>query len=366
MIKVMQYAPGFRSGGIESRMLDWYRNMNRDMVQFVLVKLNNENDTPNIKEFVSLGGKCYNLPPFNLKGALGFEKKLIEIIRDENIDIVHVHDPNSGLLALRAAKKSGIKCRIFHSRTTAFLPDEKNVLIKKLFMSQTPRYATDYWACSIEAGLWGCGKKHENEIVVINNGIQDDLFVFNEHKRQEIRKRLGLENKKVVGTIGRISPQKNLPFLFDIVASLHEEDPNYVLLLVGDGDTSILKNYYEQKTDISSYVVSVGAKKNVWDYYMAMDVFCGTSLYEGFGTTAIESQATGLPTILSTSFPKTVEVTTFVKRLELSSIAPWVSEIKNMVGNRYPDQGIRGVINHGYSARMVAKQLEDFYISHVE
>lgn len=364
MVKVLHYAPGFRSGGIESRMLDWYRNMNRDKVQFILVKLNNEDDTPNIREFVSLGGKCYNLPPFGLKSALVFEKQLVKIIEDEDIDIVHVHDPNSGVFALRAAKKCGIKCRIFHSRTTSFLPNEKNVFVKKMFMSQTPHYATDYWACSKEAGLWGCGKKYESKIVVINNGIQDDLFFFNENTRNELRKELGIEDKKVIGTIGRISPQKNLPFLFDIVASLHNEDPDFVLLMVGDGDKSILENYYNHKVDISPYVISVGAKKNVWDYYMAMDVFCGTSLYEGFGTTAIESQATGLPTILSTSFPEVVEVTNFVRRLELKDISPWIDSVKNMIGNRFPEQGMNGVISHGYSARMVAKQLEDFYISH--
>ena len=113
-------------------------------------------------------------------------------------------------------------------------------------------------------------------------------------------------------------------------------------------------------------MITVGDKKNVWDYYMAMDVFCGTSLYEGFGTTAIESQATGVPTLLSMGFPKVVEVTDFVKRLETYNTDVWVENIKKVIGLRYPEQGQRGVIDHGYSAQMVAKQLEEFYLAHCE
>lgn len=366
MVKVLQYAPGFLSGGIESRMLDWYRNIDRSKIQFILVKLNNIDDTPNMKEFVSLGGKFYNLPHCGIKTVWSFEKKMERIIEEENIDIVHVHDVNSGLFALRAAKKCGIKCRIFHSRTIAFSPNERNLLAKKMIKRKAPKYATNYWACSKEAGIWGCGKQHKDELVVINNGIQDDLFVFNIDKRNKVRKMLGITNKKVVGTIGRITEQKNLPFLFDIMADLIDEDSDYVLLLVGDGNKSIIEEYCSQKKDISTNVITVGDQKNVWDYYMAMDVFCGTSLYEGFGTTAIESQATGVPTLLSMGFPKVVEVTDFVKRLETYNTDVWVENIKKVIGLRYPEQGQRGVIDHGYSAQMVAKQLEEFYLAHCE
>lgn len=353
MIKVLHYAPGFRSGGIESRMLDWYRNMDRNKVQFVLVKLNSQDDTPYIRELLALGGKCYNLPSFDLKHAFGFERKLINIIKTEKIDIVHVHDPNSGLFALRAANKCNIPCRILHSRTTAFLPNEKNVLIKKTLMKHTPKYATDYWACSKEAGLWGCGKEHKNDVVVINNGIQDELFIFDEKKRNELREELHIQDKIVVGSIGRLSPQKNIPFLLDIMSKLIEKNRDYVLFLVGEGDESIINNYYINTKDISSNVILAGPKKNVWDYYMAMDVFCGTSLYEGFGTTAIEAQATGVPTLLSKAFPPVVEVTSFVRRLETNDVMPWIDNIHLYEGKRFPEEGINGVINHGYSAHKV-------------
>ncbi|HGK7337165.1 TPA: hypothetical protein ACJ51P_002138, partial [Streptococcus suis] len=106
-----------------------------------------------------------------------------------------------------------MKCRILHSRTTNFLPNEKNKIIKQAFMKIAPKFATDYFACSFNAGIWGCGKNNADEIVVIKNGIQDDRYQYNSAIRMSIRKELGIENKFVVGTVSRLSPQKNIPFL---------------------------------------------------------------------------------------------------------------------------------------------------------
>ncbi|MGX8703349.1 MAG: hypothetical protein ACSW8H_02725, partial [bacterium] len=81
MITVLHYAPGFRTGGIESRLLDWYRNIDRSKVRFVLIKLNPDDDTPNIREFLALGGRFYDLPPFTFKTAFDFSGRIRKILR---------------------------------------------------------------------------------------------------------------------------------------------------------------------------------------------------------------------------------------------------------------------------------------------
>ena len=167
MIKVLHYAPGFRNGGIESRLLDWYRNTDRSKIQYVLVKLNNIDDTENMREFKKLGGIHYNLPPLNATNILMFPTRIKKILIEEKIDIVHVHNPISGLFVLRESKRLGVKCRILHSRTTDYLPTEKNKLFKNVLRHFTPNYANHFFACSIEAGIWGCGEDRKDEIVVI-------------------------------------------------------------------------------------------------------------------------------------------------------------------------------------------------------
>lgn len=361
MITVLHYAPGFRSGGIESRLLDWYRNINREEIKFVLVKLNDEDDTENMKEFMSLGGAWYNLPTLSISNYKIFIDGIKNIFDNEIIDIVHVHDVSSGFFILKEAKRRGVKCRILHSRTTSYLPNESNVLIKSFLRKITPMYANHYFGCSVEAGKWGCGSN--KDVVVIKNGIQADLFRYNSLIREKIRLELKIRNKKVIGYIGRISAQKNLPFLFDVFDVLSKESDDYVLLVVGEGDESIINNYYQNK-EIPQNIIFVGERKNVWDYYMCMDVFCSPSLYEGFGTTAIESQATGLPTIISEGFPEIVKITQFASRLPIdkSAIPTWVSNIKSYIGKRFPDDGMKAVKDNGYCASAVCEFLYSFYM----
>lgn len=362
MIKVLHYAPGFRSGGIESRLLDWYRNIDRSKVQFILIKLNNEDSTANMQEFLQLGGKFYNLPSFSLRNYLNFCKRIKQVIIDERIDVVHVHDVNSGFFVLKIAQSLGVKCRILHSRTTEYLPNERNLLIKKFLKSKAYKYANHYFACSYEAGIWGIGEERKDEVIVIKNGIQTNYYQYNEITRNRIRRELSIKEKKVVGSIGRLSPQKNISYLLDVFNKLTEKHDDYVLVLVGEGDREPI-NEFINKHNLHGKVILVGEKKNVWDYYMSFDVFVGTSLYEGFGTTAIESQATGLPTVLSTGFPEVVVLSNLAIRIPFDNQSSWVSEIEQRAGLRNYQQGMNSVIVAGYSADSVAKYLQRFYES---
>lgn len=360
MIKVLQYAPGFRSGGIESRLLDWYRNIDRSKIQFILIKLNNEDDTENMREFLRLGGKHYNLPSFTLKHYIVFCKEIKKIIAEEKIDVVHVHDVNSGYFVLKIAKVLGVKCRILHSRTTEYLPNEKNLWIKKILKSKSYKFANHYFACSYEAGIWGIGEERKDEVIVIKNGIQTDYYYYNEDTRNRIKKELSIGNKKIIGSIGRLSPQKNIPYLLDVFYRLSQKHDDYVLVLVGEGNRKPINDFIREH-NLAGKIILTGEKKNVWDYYMSFDIFVGASLYEGFGTTAIESQATGLPTILSTGFPDVVVLSDLAIRISFEDLDQWVSQIEAKIGKRNHQQGMESVISAGYSAEHVANYLQDFY-----
>ena len=210
-IKVLHYAPGFKEGGIESRMVDWYEKINREKYQFVLLKCNSDNKSSKLIRLKQLGCKVYNNPPFSIKTVIPFVLGIKKVLLREKPDVVHVHNPFTGYFVLKEAKKAGVPIRILHSRTTDFLPNEKNVPIKKALRLLSPKYATHYFACSIEAGLWGIGKKYKRKIKVINNGINIDNFKYSKTIRDEIRKKYNISSDTfVVGTIGRLSPQKNL------------------------------------------------------------------------------------------------------------------------------------------------------------
>ncbi|MFC3748203.1 glycosyltransferase [Paenibacillus sp. GCM10012306] len=364
MIRVLHYAPGFNSGGIESRLLDWYRNIDRTKIKFSLLKLNQIDDSNSLTEFRQMGGEYYNLPPMNINNIIEYVKKLSRFFKDNKFDIIHVHDLSTGIFVLYAAKRAGIKCRILHSRTTDYLPNEKNLLIKKVLKSVTPLFATDYFACSYEAGVWGIGERKADLVKVVKNGIQIDKFHFSANQRNNIRSILKVENKFVIGAIGRLSPQKNLMFLLDIFNELQHKHDDAVLLLIGEGS---MRSEIEKKIKdyrLQDKVFLLGEQRDVWNYYMAFDVFVGTSYYEGFGTTAIESQAVGTPTVLSTGFPGIVCISDYVSRLDINSNKEiWIDTIVNYKDVRFSNESIELVERHGYSAYSVAKDLELYYMS---
>lgn len=362
-VKVLHYAPGFLSGGIESRLLDWYRNIDRTKVKFCLIKLNDIDDTHNIREFIELGGEVYNLPKINIKNLFKFLTKLNKVMRVNSFDVIHVHDISSGVFALAIAKVNHIKLRIMHSRTTDYLPNEKNVFIKKACKKIIPIFANNYFACSYEAGIWGFGKKRANSVKVIKNGIQIEKFIYDPKIKKKIREELGIKNQKVIGTIGRLSAQKNLDFLIDLFKEINKEDNNTILVIVGGGNRrdELLKKAKE--LSLEENVIFTGERSNVWDYYMSFDVFLGTSLYEGFGTTAIESQAVGIPTILSKGFPETVCITELAERIGLEeNIEVWKSTILKAIKSTRNRNVIDKIISEGYSVKGVAKELENIYL----
>ena len=364
LITVLHYAPGFLSGGIESRLLDWYRNIDRKLIRFIIIKLNDIDDTKNIEEFIQLGGTVYNLPSLKKINVFLLTRRIKKIIMKEKVDIVHVHDINSGFFALKAAKKSKVKCRIYHSRTNNFSSNEKKLFIKKFFMNKAPKYATNYWACSEAAGLFAFGERFIAEGFVLKNGIQLDYYKFDEKKRNMIRKKHGIiETDIIIGCVCRIIESKNISFLLKIIDSLNKIEKKYKLLLVGSGDMNIIYNYYDGK--VPDYIFMAGEIKNVWDYYFAFDIFCSPSKYEGFGTTAVEAQAAGLPTFVSNGFPERVELTKNIKRLDIFDEKIWVNNILK-ADIRRDLQSYDIIKENGYDAKDVAKYLQSFYLKQYE
>ena len=75
-------------------------------------------------------------------------------------------------------------------------------------------YPTKLCACSKYAGKWIYGKN--TKFRVFNNAIDLEKYKFDPIRREELRKTLGIQDKKVIGHIGRFCYQKNHELLIDI------------------------------------------------------------------------------------------------------------------------------------------------------
>ena len=365
-IRVLHYIPGFDHGGIESRLLDWYKHIDRNKVTFDILKLTPDNDNELIKEFIDLGGNVFTLPRFSMKSVISFMKALKSFfIVNHNYDVVHCHAPTTGYFILKEAKKYDIPLRIIHSRTTSFNPDEKNIIIKKMLKKITPIYANRYFACSKEAGEWIYNRTilSSDKFKVINNGIEAKKFIFNDQKRNQLRSEMEIEDYFVIGHIGRFSTAKNHPFIIEIFYEILKKRSNSKLILIGDGPTEDDTRKKAKKLGIENNVLFLGRQNNVEDYLQCMDVFLFPSYFEGFGTVAIEAQAAGLQCLASDGVPQAVDITGLIEHLPLSKGAVEWAETVLKYSNGYERRNMyEEIAKAGFDVITTAKWLEEFYI----
>ena len=95
----------------------------------------------------------------------------------------------------------------------------------------------------------------------------------------------------------------------------------------------------------------------------ASDIFVLPSLYEGLAVTSVESQASGLPTLCSTTITRETQITDLYVPIDLD-IELWITEIlKNQKAVANRDEYAEEITQAGFSAKHSAEILEEHYLS---
>ncbi len=134
-----------------------------------------------------------------------------------------------------------------------------------------------------------------SKIQVIPNGLE--IKALDAHyNRDNFRNALGItQTDIVIGTIGRIYPEKNQKYLVDIGSHLVKQLPYLKLLIVGDGPKfNELKTYIKEK-GMEQYCVLPGWQTTTTGYLKAMDLFCLPSFYEGLPCSILEAWQQKVP-----------------------------------------------------------------------
>ena len=316
-------------GGVESVVMNYYRNIDRRKVQFDFFADSDSVDPlPYKEEIESLGGRIYIVPPYQQINK--YLPALTKLFKENGYKIVHSHLNTLSVFPLYAARRAGVPVRIAHNHSTAAKGETKKNIMKYALRPFAKVNATHYAACSRYAGEWLFGKKsmERGEVTIFNNAIDLDKFRFDPAVRDEVRRELGIQNKFVVGHVGRFCFQKNHEFLIDIFAEVHKQNPNSVLLLVGDGED--IEKIKDKAKMLRGGVIFLGNRSNVEQLYQAMDVFVLPSRVEGFGIVAIEAQASGLKVVASTAVPNVTNISNNMKFLNFTDgVNAWAKEILN-------------------------------------
>lgn len=358
MIRILQCVNDMHRAGLETMLMNYYRNIDRFQIQFdFLTHRPYKSDYDD--EIMALGGKIYHAPRLYPQNYLQYIKFMKQFFKEHaEYKIIHSHIDSMSYLPLLTAKKAGVPIRIAHSHNTAIDKDLK-LPLKSFFKSQITKSANYYCACGDEAGKFLFpGKKFS----IIPNAIEIDKFLFSPGLRDKIRCELNIKGKFVVGHVGRLSYQKNHEFLIEIFRRILYVNKNAILLLIGSGEREKVIRKKVQEYNIDSNVVFLGNRSDVNRLYQAMDVFVMPSLFEGIPVVGVEAQFANLPCFFSDKVPKEVS---FTERCSFISLNDPVDLWAEQILHYQRDDGRRDVSDLGnriYNIKQAKNILTKYYL----
>ena len=357
-IKVLMLLHNLRvSAGVSSYVMNYFRAIDHSKIHIDFA-IWSDIETPYYKEIAQAGSKIYVLPPLKLISK--HLKKCERILSLENYDIVHDNTLLISYPIMHVAKRHNVPVRILHSHNSKLGETRSKEFRNRAFLPFLKQTSTDYAACSDLAARALFGKC---EYDFIPNIILDRFLGFSEEKRISMRTGMKVNNKVVVGTVGRAAIQKNPLFAIDVMEKVIMTHPEVEYWWIGSGPMDeTLKRRVEQSI-LKDGIKILGSRSDVPNLYQAIDVFFLPSLFEGLPVTGVEAQAMGLPSVVSDTVTKEMVYTDLVEFVPLDApIESWVKTIEKQM-KRIPERRsyMKELENSVFSSAHAGERLEEYY-----
>ena len=370
-IRILRIVSVLNKGGIETQIMNIYREIDRARFQFDFLVTREEEGVYDA-EIHELGGRIFQIQSVRKSGLLKFAKNCDMFFKQHpEYKIVHCHMNTWAVLDI--ARKNNVPIRIAQSHSAQQKSNRGHNVIrlaesccKSIMKRLIPRGATHFWACGKDAGEWLYGNKiAETKMVVIPNAKDIKSFGYDEVKRSSARNALGISPPTlVVGHVGSFTEVKNHKFIIEIFQELHrlKEDSRLCLVGVGPLQTSIRQQVSE--FGLNDAVIFLDLRDDVHRLLSAFDVMVFPSFFEGMPNVLIEAQAAALPCVVSNEI--TSEIDFDMGLLEFMSLADAPSKWAHQLLRKYDmdrEISVENLVKRGYDLHTLVKWLEDFYES---
>ena len=250
--------------------------------------------------FEAEGIKSYSID-FANNNILRTTNELKNIIKENNIKIIHAHDNNASVSSYITKKIYRLDVKVISHIHNCYPWLEGNTKTKKIDTFFRKRYDHNI----------ACGKlvydyytKHtdyinESNTTILSNAIDiDEIKTYAPANLDEVYEEFNIpKDKTILGFIGRLSEQKGIiPFINEL--RYHKDEfKDCKFLLVGNGEQegevkSLLKEY-----NLEELFILTGYQENVYKFYPIIDIFFLPSLYEGLPMVILEAMSFGKPIV---------------------------------------------------------------------
>lgn len=362
-LRVLHVVPDMNAGGIENYIINMYRGMDTNEIQFdFLVHHSRRAFFDN--EIEERGGRIYRLTVLDNKNVLNYHSQLSDLFTTHDWRIVHGHAASLAYFYLGAAERSGVPVRIAHSHGTSFLRTPKGYA-KRLLFKSAKIHANVRLACSTEAGKYLFGK---DSFYLAKNAIDSARFKFDPIARSRQRRCFGIGDKDLlIGHIGRFNLQKNHRYLVEVFSEVLKIKENAYLILVGSGELEQEIRKQVGELGISDKVIFQPVTKQPEAIYSALDVFLLPSLFEGLPLVGIEAQCSGLPCFFSSEITRETAISPLAHFLDLEAgPVAWAQTIVSTSADKDRIQYASMAAKYGFESTVNNEKMRRFYLEVAE
>lgn len=274
---------------------------------------------------------------------LFFIWEIKKFLNKNKYDVVHFNSSNA-LIGVLGAKNSKYRPKtVFTLRGLSLLDInyKKHPLLRKIY-----KYYFIYLLKHTDEAVCVSKINHDYIIkqkiapkasVVLNGLNPEDLkFIDKEKARQEISKytKINIDNKFIIGSIGRLDYAKNFEFLIRIFPELLKIKPESILFIIGEGNERDKYIKLIKENNLEDNIIFAGKIPDAAKFIKAFDLFSLPSRYEGLSITLIEALFAGVP-ILTSKVGGNPELVDSIDQIyELNNGAEFLIKFKEISTNK--------------------------------
>lgn len=290
MMKVLHVITTINRGGAENQLLVLVREQIKSGMKVSVLYLKGE---PELEQDLSDAGAIVLHDIANQHPFIQFLK--MRSISKCQKTLLHAHLPRAELLTRFSSARNPFV--VSRHNAEPFFPGAPQFLSS--FLSRlVAEKAKHVIAISYAVSNFISSKNEVSDlrkVTVVHYGYEPSPSIDRLNSKVELGNKSGIR----IGTISRLTRQKDLPTLFSAFAQFLVLHPGSQLLMVGGGEEKNSLVILAEELGIAANIQWVGRTSEIQEYLSRMDIFVLSSLYEGFGLVLLEAMDAGVPVIAS-------------------------------------------------------------------